>query len=141
MSRRRFVFLDPAEMIGGWLYVVVNAQTGVFYQQQYGGTACRQGQLEGFLVPVAAADALDALRQLFEKHFGGAGTWDYPWPNEERNKLRQILGGITYWACDGNDEEPHALRLDESQLREIDEAWIPVITPDGPGVLVWCNSD
>ncbi|MDX8149202.1 DUF6210 family protein [Lentzea sp. BCCO 10_0061] len=33
------------------------------------------------------------------------------------------------------------LRLDESRIREADEAWIPVITPDGPGLLVWCNSD
>ncbi|SCF23336.1 DUF6210 family protein [Micromonospora chokoriensis] len=141
MSSRRFVFLDPDGMAGGWLYVVVEAQTGVFYQQQYGGTACRQGQVEGFLVPMAGADAVTALRQLFEKDFRGAGTWNYPWPNEERNRLRQIIGGISYWACDGRREEPHALRLDESRIREADEAWIPVLTPDGPGVLVWFNSD
>jgi hypothetical protein len=141
MSSRRFVFLDPAGMAGGWLYVVVEAQTGVLYQQQYGGTACRQGQVEGFLVPIAGADALDALRQLFEKDFRGAGTWNYPWLNEERNRLRQIIGGISYWACDGHSEEPHPLRLDESRIRDADEAWIPVITPDGPGVLVWFNSD
>ncbi|WP_141725206.1 DUF6210 family protein [Micromonospora pallida] len=128
-------------MTGGWLYVVVEAQTGVLYQHQYGGTACRQGQVEGFLVPIAGADALDALRQLFEKDLSGAGTWNYSWPDEERIRLRQIIGGISYWACDGHSEELHALRLDESRIREADEAWIPVITPDGPGVLVWFNSD
>ena len=31
--------------------------------------------------------------------------------------------------------------LDESRILEADEAWIPVITPHGPGVLVWPNSD
>ncbi|MGW0504358.1 DUF6210 family protein [Micromonospora sp. NPDC003241] len=141
MSRRHFVFLDPDGMAGGWLYAVVEARTGVFYQHQYGGTACRQGQVQGFLVPVASADALDALRQLFEKDFRGAGTGNYSWPDEERNRLRQIIGGISYWACDGHSEKPHALRLDESRIREADEAWLPVITPDGPGVLVWLNSD
>ncbi|HEX5541004.1 MAG TPA: DUF6210 family protein [Micromonospora sp.] len=141
MDSRRFVFLDPDGMAGGWLYVIVEAQTGVFYQQQYGGTACRQGQVEGFLVPIAGADALDVLRQLFEKDFRGAGTRNYPWPDEERDKLRQIIEGIYYWACDGHSEEPNALRLDESRIREADEAWVPVITPDGPGVLVWFNSD
>lgn len=141
MSSRRFVFLDPDGMAGGWLYVVVEAKTGVFYQQQYGGTACRQGQVEGFLVPVTGPDPLDALRQLFEKDLRGAGTWNYAWPDEDQNKLREIIGTISYWACDGNTEEPHALRLDETRIREADEAWIPVITPDGAGVLVWFNSD
>ncbi|HEX6969574.1 MAG TPA: DUF6210 family protein [Micromonosporaceae bacterium] len=141
MNSRRFVFLDPDGMAGSWLYVIVEAKTGVFYQQQYGGTACRQGQVEGFLVPVTGADALDGLRQLFEKDFRGKGTWNYRWSDEELDRLRQIIGGIVYWACDGLNEEPHSLRLDESRLHEADEAWIPVITPDGPGVLVWCNSD
>ncbi|MYX33047.1 MULTISPECIES: DUF6210 family protein [unclassified Streptomyces] len=42
---------------------------------------------------------------------------------------------------DGTSEQPHALRVDESRIRDADEAWIPVITPDGPAVLVWFNSD
>ncbi|MBQ1023259.1 DUF6210 family protein [Micromonospora sp. C95] len=141
MSSRRFVFLDPDGMAGGWLYVVVEAGTGVFYQQQYGGTACRQGQVEGFLVPIAGDGAFDVLRQLFEKDFRGAGTWTHPWRGEERDRLSRIIGGLSYWACDGHSEEPYALRLDESRIREADEAWVPVITPDGPGVLVWRNSD
>ncbi|MFJ9863314.1 DUF6210 family protein [Streptomyces sp. NPDC101165] len=33
--------------------------------------------------------------------------------------------------------------LDEelTRLAEVDEAWVPVVTPDGPGVLVRENSD
>lgn len=128
-------------MAEGWLYVVVEAPTHVFYRQQYGGTACRQGQQEGFLVPVAGADALDELRQLFEKDFRGAGAWNYQWLGEELARLRRIVGGISYWACDELSAEPHALRLDESRIRETDEAWVPVLSPDGPGMLVWSNSD
>ncbi|MGW2742114.1 DUF6210 family protein [Streptomyces sp. NPDC001450] len=36
---------------------------------------------------------------------------------------------------------PRPLALDETRLAEVDEAWVPVVTPDGPGVLVRENSD
>ncbi|MDR3036560.1 MAG: hypothetical protein LBV78_26255, partial [Kitasatospora sp.] len=49
MSSRRFVTLDQDGTTGGWLHVVVEAPTGVFYQQQYGGHLCRQGRAEGGL--------------------------------------------------------------------------------------------
>ena len=43
--------------------------------------------------------ALTALRQLFEKDFRGAGTWNYPWPNEEAEQAppdhrRHLLLGV-----------------------------------------------
>jgi hypothetical protein len=143
VASRRYVFLDPDGMAGGtgWLYVVVRAQTGVFYQQQYGGTACRHGQVEGFLVPVFGPDSLAGLRDLFEGHLLGAGTWNYQWRDDDLGNLRTLVRGICYWACDGVTETPHGLQLDEQQLSDADEAWIPVLTPDGPGVLVWFNSD
>jgi hypothetical protein len=125
----------------GWLYVVVRASTGVFYQQQYGGTACRQGQVEGFLVPVLGPLGLGRLRELFEGHFKGAGTWNHQWSREELDNLREAVRGIRYWECDGLNERPHPLQLDEERLTDADEAWIPVLTPDGPGILVWFNSD
>ena len=142
MSTRRFVFLDPDGSNGeDWLYAVVEARTGVFYQQQYGGTACRQGQVEGFLVPLFGPDGLKAMRELFEKHFRGAGTWNAKWSDGERARLRECVAMIGYWACDGVSEELTVLGLDESRLREADEAWGPVLTPDGRGVLLWANSD
>jgi hypothetical protein len=143
MTARQYVFLDPDGMAGGtgWLYVVVRAQTRVVYQQQYGGTACRQGQVEGFLVPVSGPDSLAQLRDLFEGHFRGAGTWNYQWRIEEVDRLRKAVAAICYWACNGETEVPHPLELDEQQLGEADEAWIPVLTPDGAGILVWSNSD
>ncbi|MFJ8440785.1 DUF6210 family protein [Kitasatospora griseola] len=33
------------------------------------------------------------------------------------------------------------MRLDEIRLDRADEAWVPVLTPDGPAVPVWSNSD
>jgi hypothetical protein len=143
MSVPRYVCLDPDGAAGdeGWLYVVVRAETGVFYQQQYGGTACSLGQVEGFLVPVSGPFGADLLRELSEGHFRGAGTWNHRWQDEEARSLREAVEGICYWACDKNDQTPGPLRLDEQSLSDADEAWIPVLTPDGPGVLVWPNSD
>ncbi|KJS55509.1 hypothetical protein VM98_12890 [Streptomyces rubellomurinus subsp. indigoferus] len=136
MGFRRFVSLDPDGMAeSGWLYVVVEAPTGVVHRHQYGGTACRQGRVEGFLVPVCGPGATAGLRGLFE----GGGE---PCGADARDRrLRALVAGIVYWACDGRAEEPHALRVDEGRAREIDEGWVPVVTPDGPGVLVWPNSD
>ncbi|MFG2908463.1 DUF6210 family protein [Kitasatospora sp. NPDC048286] len=103
--------------------------------------ACRQGQVEGFLVPLFGPDEPGALRELFEKHFRGVGTWDYAWPDDERDRLRGIVGAVRYRACDGTVEEPRPVCLDGSRIREADEAWVPVLTPDGPAVLVWFDSD
>ncbi|MFD5462005.1 DUF6210 family protein [Kitasatospora sp. NPDC127059] len=142
MLPRRFVTLDqdgPPE--GGWLHVIVAAPTGVVHRQQYGGQACRQGRAEGFLVPVFDPAALDALRRLFEEEFAGAGTWNHSWPEDERARLRGIVGRVPYWTSDGQTDARHALELDEGRIHEADEAWVPVVTPDGPGLLVWSNSD
>ncbi|MFC9973432.1 DUF6210 family protein [Spirillospora sp. NPDC127200] len=76
---------------------------------------------------------------LFEKRFRGAGRWGLPWPEAERERLREIVESVSCWSC---DEKPYPpLRLDESRAAETDEAWVPVLTPDGPGTLVWPNSD
>ncbi|MFJ5921800.1 DUF6210 family protein [Kitasatospora sp. NPDC092948] len=142
MGFRRFVFLDPdGTSTGDWLFALVEAPTGVVHQHQYGGTACRSGQVEGYLMPLSAPAALAALRDLFERHFRGAGTWEHAWRDDERRRLREIVADVRYWTSDGVTEQPHALRLDESRLPCADEAWVPVLTPDGPGVLVWANSD
>jgi hypothetical protein len=84
---------------------------------------------------------LPRLRDLFKRHFRGAGSWNHAWPDAEREILRRLVGEIVYWACDGSTEEPCYLRRDESRIGEADEAWVPVVTPDGPGVLLWPNSD
>lgn len=144
MPARRYVFLDPDGVAGGtgWLYAVVRAETGVIYQQQYGGTACRHGEVEGFLVPVFGPKGFGQLRELFVGHFGGSGTWNYHWQDDELEFLRRAVQGIGYWASDKSGAGcASPLQLDEQHLRETDEAWVPVSTPHGPGVLIWLNSD
>lgn len=142
MGDRRHVFLDPdGTWDDDWMYVVIEERTGVVYQTQYGGTACRKGEVEGFLVPVTARPALAALRELFEVEFRGSGTWRHAWSDDERERLRRIVSGVGYWMSDGTTDTPQHTRLDESRMDDVDEAWVPVLTPDGPGMLLWFNSD
>jgi hypothetical protein len=37
--------------------------------------------------------------------------------------------------------EVPVVALDRGRLDELDEAWAPVRTPDGPGYVAWMNSD
>jgi hypothetical protein len=34
-----------------------------------------------------------------------------------------------------------ALEVDEERADELDEGWVPVLTPDGPAYLAWVKSD
>jgi hypothetical protein len=149
MAGRRYVFLDLGERD---LCVVLPAVTGVVYQHQYGGTACKRGQVEGYLVPVHAApmggggQALAALREIFEDEMGGAGWIGGVLPGDLMPRLRGAVGKIPFCASgrtagDLLSREEKPLLVDESRLGELDEAWVPVIAADGPAVLVWHNSD
>lgn len=133
----RYVQIDPDGTLGDdWAFVVVAAPTGVVYRQQYGGTACRQGELEGYLVPVGP---VPALRHLFERTLRRIGTWDYQWPERELRVLREGVGQVVFWVSGNETDEPLSLTLGD--IEAVDEAWVPVRTPVGPGVLIWSNSD
>jgi hypothetical protein len=149
MPGQRYVFLDFEELR---LCVVVAAETAVVYQQQHGGTACMQGRVEGYLLPVQGGpagdcgEALAMLREIFERDLGGAGWRGGALPGQLMARLRGAVDKIAVeesgqTAGDVLSRELKPLVLDESRLGEMDEAWVPVITADGPGLLVWSNSD
>ncbi|WP_425427549.1 DUF6210 family protein [Actinomadura meyerae] len=61
-------------------------------------------------------------------------------------RLRSAVAKVAFYGSAATSEglnvsSPRNLELDEERLRELDEAWVPVITADGPGILVWQNSD
>ncbi|RKS77290.1 hypothetical protein BZB76_2671 [Actinomadura pelletieri DSM 43383] len=146
----RFVFLDPDGGQRDWLYVVVGASTGIVYQQQYGGTANLVGEVEGYLVPIDGVDHVSGrdgraeLREIFEGATRGSGRTGAELTADRLDRVRSAVGVIHYWTSGRTREgttDRVPLRIDESRVDELDEAWIPVHTPDGPGVLVWDNSD
>jgi len=118
--------------------VVIEHSTGVSYHQQFGGTACRQEAVEGVLVPVNPG-ALTELRAVFEGELRSTGVWrrNFEWPAGLFDRIEEAVESIVYWPT--NEGEPEKLKLDRT--RELDEAWIPVTTSDGNGVLLWANSD
>jgi uncharacterized protein DUF6210 len=141
---KRLVVLDPngcgADL--GWMFVIVAAPTGVVYLNQSGGYSCAQYEQEGYLIPLLGAGLDEELKEIFVGELRGWGTRGLTWPVELLDRLRTAVASFAVYACDRHDDlYPTPLVLDESRLDEVAEAWLPVVTPDGPGVLVWENSD
>jgi hypothetical protein len=154
MSRAtmRRVFLDPVgAWTPDWLAVVVQAPTGVLYQQQCAGVACEHREVEGYLVPLGALApdpaqggiAPGELTTVFHTGNGcthGAKLGRLPADREAR--LQALVASVPFWTINEAGSDVCApLMLDESRCTELTEAWVPVITPDGPGVLMWSNCD
>jgi hypothetical protein len=53
------------------------------------------------------------------------------------DQLRSLVAAIPYWMTSerGDDDERGQLLLDDARRAEIVEAWVPVVTPEGPGIL------
>jgi hypothetical protein len=142
-----------------WLAVIVRRPTGVVYLHQVGGLACHPYLVEGVMVMVGlykyepdstgallpAKLDLDAFTEVFHegKHcvYGGPG---FNLPAERLEKLRRLVADVPYWRIDQHVQgelAPYRFCLDESRIDEIVEAWIPVDTVNGPGVLLYENCD
>ena len=135
------MLLDPDGTGPEWAYVVVQWRTGVVYQQQYGGTACRQGEIEGYLVPVDGSTARPLLDDVFVRSLRRVGCWGRPLEPELLDRVRRAVSLIRFWPDSQGSATFEPLVLDEDRLDDLDEAWVPVTTADGPGVLLWPNSD
>ncbi|MFD5559442.1 DUF6210 family protein [Kitasatospora griseola] len=141
---KRHIFLDP-DGVGagqGWMFVIVAAPTGVVHQNQGGGFGCIQYQQEGYLIPLFGRDLDVDLQEIFVGELKGQGARRLDWPAELLDRLRTAVAEFGVYGSGRHDDAfPTWLVLDESRLSEVDEAWVPVLTPHGPGVLVWENSD
>ncbi|MFJ4983648.1 DUF6210 family protein [Streptomyces sp. NPDC088732] len=140
---KRYIFLDPdgSGSGQGWVHVIVAAPTGVVYQNQGGGFGCVQYEQEGYLIPLLGRDLDDDLKAIFVGELKGRGSRRLDWPADLLGRLRAAVAFFVRGSANRDDLFPTPLVLDESRLSEADEAWVPVLTPDGPGVLVWENSD
>jgi len=123
-----------------WMAVIVQAFTGVTYENQTGGTACLPRRVEGYYVPVYIEQGLQALRRAFEVSLGGAGT-HRGLPADVLDEIRGAVSLLVMMSSTRSGHPEMRMALDESRFYEIDEAWVPVTTPDGPGILTWENSD
>ncbi|MET7694726.1 DUF6210 family protein [Streptomyces sp. NPDC005483] len=138
---RRRVFLDLEGNGNGTVFVVVAAPTGVVYEVQGGGHGCVPYEQEGYLLPVPGRAVDEELREIFFGELKRAGSRGLTWSPELLDRLRSAVALHVHGSANRDDLWPAPLVLDESRLAEADEAWVPVLTPDGPGVLTWENSD
>jgi hypothetical protein len=123
-----------------WIAVIVEASTGVTYENQTGGTRCLPRRVEGYYVPVYVEEGLQALRQAFEVSLGGSGT-HRGLPADVLEEVRAAVSLLVMMSSIRPGHPEMRIELDESRFDEIDEAWVPVTTPDGRGILTWENSD
>jgi hypothetical protein len=140
------VYLNPDGASPVGLAVIVSAATGVIYGTQCGGVSTQQRELEGFLVLCPSrdydvtSDVEAELEQRFRAHpsWKPASTWAVPLVDE----LAAIVRRVVFWRRTNVGEDVRErLSFDRSRLGECVEAWIPVLTPEGPGVLTFENSD
>jgi hypothetical protein len=138
----RDVHVNPsAFLMHPWMAVLVPASTGVTYTNQTGGVACWPRQVEGYYVPVFNQVGYESLRTIFEVTLERSGTYrGVGWVGQLLDQLREAVGRIRMDSSVGGAGEV-PLTLDESRLAEVDEAWVPVLSPDGPAILIWENSD
>jgi hypothetical protein len=146
----RYTFLDPAETWGSWLMVVVRFPTGVIYGTQCAGVATEQRYVEGYLVPLGGLQCVPEngsilsapLRAVF--HRGKSCMWGWAGlelPTDRRATLDTLIEAIPYWQHTSDEDIQSRLCVDQERASQIAEAWIPVQTPDGPGVLLFNNCD
>lgn len=145
-----YVYLDPDGSAPPWLTVVVRRDTNVVYGTQCAGLACEQRMVEGYLVPVggwkADVDEGEITLAPFTDVFHVDGACRYGWcgkdlPPADLNRLRRLVREVPFWHSTLGANRPDELKLDETHLSQIVEAWIPVVTPYGRGVLLYKNCD
>ena len=137
------VFLNPdgTQSIGA--IVVVASATGVTYSTQCAGLSNEHRALEGFVIPVGGEKLADEIHKWFWTRFHGNC---YPpmveWNQKLIEELKVLISRIPCWRTESDGEDERLfLNLDENRMQECAEAWIPVSTPYGDGILTLKNSD
>jgi hypothetical protein len=149
-GRARLVILDPDGSWNPWVMAVVRLKTGIVYETQCAGTGCDQRYIEGMLVPLGGFRVVHDHGQVDTSlltavfHEGQACTWSWcgkRLPKERLEALRSLIEDIPYWHGPEDKPERTPLKLDDARLDELAEGWIPILTPDGSGVLLFGNCD
>lgn len=147
----RIVYLDPDGTLTEWIAIVIRCKTGVVYGTQCAGVATEERFIEGYLILVGGSkyDADEGKLEVgpfvdvFHKNGGCQCGWiGRGLPPERQALLSRLVESIPYWrvGLDGSDQKDR-LRIDPACVEQLAEAWIPVLTPDGPGVLLYQNCD
>ena len=137
----QYVFLNPDGSQPWSAYVVVRHPTGITYGHQCAGRLNDCRSIEGFLIPVGGPEVSDSLLAWFAARWQGDG-YDIDWSSELIHSLAALVSTIPCWlTVEDAEVRREVLQLDTDRIHECVEAWVPVRTPYGPGVLWFENSD
>jgi hypothetical protein len=139
-----YVFLNPDGSQDFGVVVIVQASTGVTYAHQCGGHATKTRTTEGFLIPVGGPNEATRLYEWFWGTFHGQCHGNtVAWTEQQVDELAALVRELPCWLTtpDGVDDERRLLELDRERIAACVEAWIPVKTAYGPGILLIRNSD
>ena len=151
VGHAQYVFLDPDGTFNPWVGVLVRRSTGVIYATQRGGTATDERMAEGFFIPLggfsfdSGTGPFDLSTLSAPFHWGSGcdnSATGATLPEDRLKRVRSAVADLPCWRTErGDGDKRLALQLIEDRLPEAVEAWIPVETPYGPGVLVYKTCD
>ena len=124
--------------------LIVEYPTGVEYGHQCGGYLCEERVTEGYLVPLGQREIELRIYEFFDREFSGHCYQPRnDWTGDRIAQLNKLLAQIPCSACarDGSGDKEGSLTIDLERIQECVEAWIPVLSPLGRGVLTLLNCD
>ncbi|MBI3974354.1 MAG: hypothetical protein HY332_23995 [Chloroflexi bacterium] len=142
-----YIFLNPDGGQEFGMAVIVAKKTGVVYAHQCAGLYTEVREMEGFAVPLGDLSAAEPLVEFFRRFRGWPpATWssyNKCWEEADLAELARIVGAIPFWRTSKSESGTQRafLEFDSARMDELTEAWVPVRTVYGPGVLVFPNSD
>lgn len=119
------VFLQQC-LLRPWL--IVEAKTGIEYSHQCGGSQTTIINVEGYLIPC-------------EPFYDDPVKWnEKDYIEKCGRELVEALPVMTFLNANNKDTW-ELVRYDLNRIEEAIEAWVPITTSLGKGVLIWDNSD
>ena len=140
---KKYVLIDPDGTANVGLCLVIEQETGVEYGHQCGGVATEIKSIEGFLIPLGMKDIEQDIAKFFWKEFKeNCHNPNNAWPVDQIEKLSKLISKIPDWQCDKIENDKKAfLKLDVERIDDCVEAWIPILSVHGRGMLLFRNSD
>ena len=137
-----YIFLNPDGTLKLGLLVIIESKTNVTYRTQCAGTETDLREMEGFLIPVGDEKMAATIYNWFWENFGGANICISSRNPDSIDQLRRLVANVPYFfeISDGSCERLF-LEFDDSRINECVEAWIPIKTKYGQGILTLDNSD
>ncbi|HEX9061289.1 MAG TPA: DUF6210 family protein, partial [Clostridia bacterium] len=104
---KKYVFIDPDDTQENYLYVIIEAETGVVYGNQCEGYATSERRVEGFLIPLDGINHSKYLLDFFSKFKGwppGLAKGSQ-WEEKDLHELSLIISKIPIWFTDFGPQE------------------------------------